>query len=152
MAKTQKAYVAVEQVRDRALAAEQVVGAGEVFMLNLLRFRAVADYSDFPELAPPGPISGAEAYARYLALCEPRMQARGNGYFFMGKAGPLLIGPEHERWDMVLIVRWPSVKSITASPADETYRTKIAGHRTAALEDSRLLPMAQVDPTHKSPV
>lgn len=33
--------------------------AGPVVMLNLLRFRAVADYSATPELAPAAPISGA---------------------------------------------------------------------------------------------
>ena len=32
---------------------------GPVTMLNLLRFREWADYSGFPELAPPQPISGA---------------------------------------------------------------------------------------------
>ena len=33
--------------------------AGNVVMLNLLRFREVADYSAYPDLAPPTPISGA---------------------------------------------------------------------------------------------
>jgi len=32
--------------------------AGPVVMLNLLRFRAVADYSATPGLAPDAPISG----------------------------------------------------------------------------------------------
>jgi hypothetical protein len=35
---------------------------GAVAMLNLLRFRTVADYSATPELAPAKPISGEEAY------------------------------------------------------------------------------------------
>ena len=34
---------------------------GEVVMLNLLRFRDVADYSATPELRPDEPISGSEA-------------------------------------------------------------------------------------------
>jgi hypothetical protein len=34
---------------------------GPIVMLNLLRFRTVADYSGFPDLAPAAPISGAEA-------------------------------------------------------------------------------------------
>ena len=36
--------------------------AGPVVMLNLLRFRDVADYDGQPELSPPQPISGAAAY------------------------------------------------------------------------------------------
>ena len=36
--------------------------AGPVSMLNLLRFRDVADYSALPELAPPAPVSGLAAY------------------------------------------------------------------------------------------
>jgi hypothetical protein len=35
---------------------------GGLVMLNLLRFREVADYSANPELAPAAPISGAEAF------------------------------------------------------------------------------------------
>ena len=35
-------------------------------MLNLLRFRESADCMDPPELAPPEPITGAEAYDRYV--------------------------------------------------------------------------------------
>ena len=41
---------------------------GEVVMLNLLRFRAMADYSASPELAPDTPISGAEAFQQYIDL------------------------------------------------------------------------------------
>jgi hypothetical protein len=40
---------------------------GEVVMLNLLRLRDVADYAANPELAPEQPISGVEAYNRYIA-------------------------------------------------------------------------------------
>jgi hypothetical protein len=41
--------------------------AGPVVMLNLLRFRRMADYAANPELAPPAPIGGAEAFERYVA-------------------------------------------------------------------------------------
>ena len=41
---------------------------GPVFMLNLLRFHETADYSDHPDLAPPSPISGAEAFETVFAF------------------------------------------------------------------------------------
>jgi hypothetical protein len=37
-----------------------------VVMLNLLRFREIADYSNSPELMPEKPISGEKAYRRKL--------------------------------------------------------------------------------------
>ena len=40
--------------------------AGKVVMLNLLRFRPIADYSTAPELAPEEPISGESAYRLYM--------------------------------------------------------------------------------------
>jgi hypothetical protein len=41
---------------------------GRVVMLNLLRFRQVADYSASPELAPAGAISGAQAFHSTSAI------------------------------------------------------------------------------------
>jgi len=38
---------------------------GPVVMLNLLRFRAIADYSQYPALAPDREISGHRAYQHY---------------------------------------------------------------------------------------
>lgn len=38
---------------------------GEIVMLNMLRFREVANYSASPALAPERPIAGEEAYRRY---------------------------------------------------------------------------------------
>ena len=50
---------------------------GEITMLNLLRFREVADYSLNPELAPAGPISGREAYQKYIDHTLPILEATG---------------------------------------------------------------------------
>ena len=137
-----RTYVDVSQARDTAAGALEVVGDGEVHMLNMLRFRDVADYAETPHLAPEKPISGREAYDLYLALCAPRMVGRGNEIVLQGRSGPFLIGPQDERWDMILLVKWPSLKLLAQSPNDEDYKTRIAPHRTAALADSRLLPIS----------
>jgi uncharacterized protein (DUF1330 family) len=138
-----KTHIDISAVVDKIRLAQPIVGDGPVVMLNLLRFRKVADYSRFPELAPPEPISGEDAYMRYLAAIEPRAKARGGDIVFLGKSGTFLLGPEDERWDMVLLARWPALKMLAASPSDPAYQA-IGGHRTAALEDSRLLPMLQL--------
>lgn len=114
---------------------------GSVVMLNLLRFRETADYSHVPELAPGQPISGAEAYARYTAHTEPFLKASGGEVLFEGPAaGGWFIGPAEERWDHVLLVRQSSLAAFRAFASDPAYLAGL-GHRTAALEDSRLLPV-----------
>ena len=64
--------------------------AGTIVMLNLLRFRKVADYSVSPKLAPDTPISGAEAYDRYVAHTLPHLNASGGDVLFLGEGGPFL--------------------------------------------------------------
>jgi uncharacterized protein (DUF1330 family) len=114
-------------------------------MLNLLRFRAVADYSASPALAPATPISGAEAFARYIAHTMPYLRRSGGDLLFLGEGGRFLIGPADERWDQVMLVRQSSVQSFMAFATDAAYLAGL-GHRTAALEDSRLLPLVELPP------
>jgi uncharacterized protein (DUF1330 family) len=116
---------------------------GPVFMLNLLRFREMADYSASPEIAPAGPISGLEAYARYMEHTLPFLKESGGEVVFYGEGGLFLIGPTEERWDRALLVRQSSIEDFMAFANHQEYLKGI-GHRTAALEDSRLLPLAEL--------
>ncbi|MDF0600374.1 DUF1330 domain-containing protein [Psychromarinibacter sp. C21-152] len=113
--------------------------AGPVVMVNLLRFREMADYSAAPDRAPPAPVSGAAAYARYVAETLPLLEASGGAVIFEGRAERWFIGPEEERWDHVLIVRQASLSAFRAF-ADAPAAQAALVHRTAALADSRLLP------------
>jgi uncharacterized protein (DUF1330 family) len=117
---------------------------GPVVMLNLLRFREVADYTKRPDLAPSSPISGEEAYRRYAAHAIPLLHEAGSEVLFQGKSRPYLIGPSDERWDMVLLVRHRSAQDFLAFASNEAYLAG-AGHRTAALADSRLLPVTEAE-------
>ena len=113
---------------------------GSVVMLNLLRFRALADYSSAPSLAPDSSISGEEAYRLYMGHTLPYLKASGGELLFYGSGGDFLIGPSNERWDAVMLVKQSSVQSFLAFASDEGYLSGM-GHRTAALADSRLLPL-----------
>lgn len=115
---------------------------GPVTMLNLLRFRAEADYSAHPELAPVAPISGRAAFDRYIAHTLPFLRASGGELLFLGDGGPWLIGPAGESWDCAMLVRQHSVNAFMAWNSDAAYLAGI-GHRTAALADSRLLPLIE---------
>lgn len=114
--------------------------AGEFVTLNLLRFRRTADYSATPDLAPQSPISGAEAFQRYIDHTLPHLRESGGDLVFIGEGGRFLIGPPDERWDMAMLVRQQSVQAFLAFASHRAYLAGI-GHRTAALEDSRLLPL-----------
>ncbi|KRP84969.1 hypothetical protein AOQ73_40335 [Bradyrhizobium pachyrhizi] len=117
--------------------------AGELVMLNLLRFRVIADYSQSPELAPPQPITGAEAYDCYVAHTLPHLRKSGGDILFMGEGGPFLVGPEGERWDRAMLIRLKSRGAFLAFAVAEAYLAG-TGHRTAALADSRLLPLVEL--------
>jgi hypothetical protein len=134
------AYLAPTQEAGAAFIRRRIEGS--VVMLNLLRFRDVADYSASPELAPASPISGKEAYDLYVQHTLPFLKASGGSVIFSGAAAGFLIGPSDERWDAVLLVRQQSVESFLNFESDEAYMKGI-GHRTAALEDSRLLPVVE---------
>jgi hypothetical protein len=115
---------------------------GPFLMLNLLRFRETADYSAFPELAPLGPISGSAAYDLYVRHTAPFLAASGGSVELFGTGGPYFVGPAEERWDAVMLIRQASVSDFFAFATNEGYLAG-AGHRTAALEDSRLLPILE---------
>jgi uncharacterized protein (DUF1330 family) len=115
---------------------------GNVVMLNLLKFKEVADYSEAEELAPPSGISGKEAYQLYINHTLPLLKASGGEVLFNGKGGRFLIGPEAEKWDAVILVKHESLAKFMEFASDREY-LKGVGHRTAALEDSRLLPIEE---------
>lgn len=116
--------------------------AGGVVMLNLLRFRAIADYSTSPELAPGEPITGEAAYRLYMSHTLPHLEASGGKVLFLGRGGPFLIGPTEERWDAALLVQQQSAAAFMAFASNQEYLLGL-GHRTASLEDSRLLPLTE---------
>ena len=116
--------------------------AGKVVMLNLLRFRTVADYSSVPDLAPEEPISGEAAYRLYMTHTMPHLEESGGRLLFYGRGGPFLVGPNDERWDAAMLVEQSSTAAFLAFASNAEYLAGI-GHRTAALEDSRLLPLEE---------
>lgn len=134
-------YLEPTQQAGRAFAMRRMPGM--VLMLNLLRFRAVADYSAFPELAPQAPISGAAAFQRYIDHTLPFLRESGGDLVFLGTGETFLIGPADERWDAVMLVRQRSAESFLAFASHRSYLAGL-GHRAAALEDSRLLPLTEV--------
>ena len=61
---------------------------------------------------------------------------------FLGNGGQYLIGPQDELWDLVMLIRQNSLQDFMSFSSNEEYQ-KVLGHRTAALENSRLLPLVE---------
>ncbi len=119
-------------------------GKGKVVMVNLLKFREIADYSNFESLMPKEIISGEDAYALYMEHTLPHLKKAGSQLLYFGKCSEFLIGPASKHWDAILLVEHASVQKFIEFAQNEAY-LKTAGHRTAALEDSRLLPTTQIE-------
>jgi uncharacterized protein (DUF1330 family) len=133
-------YIMPTQEAGRDFILRQIQGS--VVMLNLIRFNEIADYSGSPELMPKEPISGKQAYQLYIEHTLPFLKASGGEVLFMGEGGKYLIGPANERWDAVLLIKQSSVNSFLAFESNTEYMRGI-GHRTAAIADSRLLPIIE---------
>lgn len=106
-----------------------------VVMLNLLRFRDQAAYSD-----PSEACSGREAYKRYSQTALQTIAAVGGSVIFSGRAHESLIAPAGEVWHQVFLVRYPSAAAFRAMLSMPQYQACVR-HRTAALSDSRLTPI-----------
>jgi uncharacterized protein (DUF1330 family) len=110
--------------------------AEPVVMLNMLRFR---DHAQYPEGSGHAPCSGREAYQRYGAIAVEHVRAVGGKPLYRGTAHPAIIGPEDELWHEILLVQYPSPEAFLKMVANPDYLA-CSVHRTAALEDSRLIP------------
>lgn len=119
--------------------AEDFPAATPVVMLNLLRFREQAAYLDSSVPA----CSGRKAYAQYSKLIEPILAAAGGKVLWGGNSFSALIAPPGEAWDEVLLVQYPSKEAFLDMVQSTDYQA-IVHHRTAALEDSRLVPNVQL--------
>ena len=86
--------------------------------------------------------SGREAFQRYIDHTLPFLRDSGGAIDFLGEGGDFFIGPQDERWDLVMLIRQDSLSSFIAFATNEAYLTGV-GHRTASLEDSRLLPLEE---------
>ena len=100
-------------------------------MLNLLKFAKTA--------ADAAGKTGAQSYETYGEKMREIMAERGIKLLWRGRADSVVIGDDDgDRWDMVLLVQYPSRQAFLEMGASKEY-DKVGEHRTAALVDSRLI-------------
>ena len=115
-----------------------------ILMLNLIRYREVADYGD-----GASDVSGAEAYRRYGEESGPIFLRVGGSIVWRGRPELVLTGPPDEQWDAAFIARYPDAHAFLAMVTDPDYREAVK-HRTAAVATSRLIRMGEVAGTGDS--
>ncbi|ANP45667.1 DUF1330 domain-containing protein [Candidatus Viadribacter manganicus] len=108
---------------------------GPINMLNLVRFRAQANYPDARN------VTGAEAYAAYGRESNAVFARVGGRIIWRGTFELTLTGPETETWDECFIAEYPSVEAFVEMIRDPIYKQAVK-HRQAAVEDSRLIRLA----------
>lgn len=107
-----------------------------ILMVNLLRFRE--DAEDEPATVSGQRISGKEAYKQYGNRVIKLLWGVGGQILWTGKVRANFICPEEEVWHEFVLVYYPSRKAFIDMVNSTAYGS-IVHHRSAALEDSRLI-------------
>ncbi len=109
-------------------------GDKPISMVNLLKFRDMAEYDEPGEPA----MTGREAYDRYARVMAPLVLARGGRLRFSSKVDALVIGEVGELWDAVAIMEYPSRAAFVAIATSPEVQ-EIGRHRKAGLAGQLLI-------------
>ena len=77
---------------------------GPIFMVNLLKFKARAEYED----GRVSDLTGEQAYGLYGDAVSMLLKEFGGGAIFSGTVERLMLGEVEELWDKVAIAMYPS--------------------------------------------
>ena len=100
-----------------------------IFMVNLLKFKKLAQYPDKRETD----LSGREAYAIYSEEVQHHLAKVGATAIFGADVKRLMLGEVEELWDSVAIATYPNRKAMLDMISDPDY-IKSAQHRVAGLK------------------
>ncbi|KAH6704359.1 hypothetical protein BKA61DRAFT_188100 [Leptodontidium sp. MPI-SDFR-AT-0119] len=115
-----------------------------VVMVNLLQFHEEAKY---PKGSPHSPCSGQEAWlVRYTEIYRKRLEEAG-GYELphVGVSGSVVVGDENEKWDAVVLVKYPNLEAFRKAIGGDEYEATALVHREAALKRWKLIATLPVE-------
>jgi len=101
---------------------------GPIYMLNLLKFKAKAEYEDGRQTD----LTGAEAYAIYGTEVARHLKKVGGAPMFSASVERLMLGEVEELWDSAAIAMYPSRQAMLEMISSKDYQAS-AVHRTAGL-------------------
>ena len=106
-------------------------------MLNLVRFRDLANYPGDHDLARDG-LTGADAYGLYGKHTAAVLRKVGGSILWRARFETTLIGPDGEAWDAMFIAHYPTAHAFLAMISDPEYQRAVV-HRQAGVATSRLI-------------
>jgi hypothetical protein len=109
---------------------------GPFVALNLNRYRRRAAY---PPGTPDADVSGREAYLRYGIVAFAAILATGGRILWASDAEEVVIGCDHDRYDEVVAVWYPSRSAFLGLESFPGYRDAFELHRRASIEHASLL-------------
>ncbi|MCU0267584.1 MAG: DUF1330 domain-containing protein [Acidimicrobiales bacterium] len=122
-----------------------------VVMLNLNRYRDRAAYPEGTLSGDEADVSGREAYLRYGIVAAGAIAAVGGKILWATDAHEVVIGCDHDRYDEVVAVWYPSRTAFLAL-ADVPGYMEAHVHRDAAVEQATLLACtADAEPVLSNP-
>ena len=101
---------------------------GPICMVNLLKFKPLAEYEDGRETT----LTGREAYGLYEQVITKLIQQVGGYLGFAADVERLALGEVDELWDMVGLAVWPSRQAMLEVMQSDEMR-EISVHRAAGL-------------------
>ena len=113
-------------------------------MLNLIRLKPLADYPEGHSHHGKG-LTGLDAYREYGRATASLFARLGGRQVWAGRPEGVVTGPLDERWDLAFIAEYPNAGAFLAMVTNPDYRGFVL-HRTAAVEDSRLIRLAPMQP------
>ena len=108
-----------------------------IHMLNLIKFRDLADYPEGHPNHGKG-LTGREAYAIYLEGFQRLVAGDGAAMIWDAQQECVVTGPADE-WDEVFVMGYPNSGVFMAMVKNEEYVRDVVPHRSAAVADSRLI-------------
>lgn len=142
------AHVSPEDARLAAVARQAATDDSPVVMLNLNRYRDRAEYPPGTEVAD---VSGREAYLRYGVVALQAIESVGGRILWATDASEVVIGCDHDRYDEVVAVWYPS-RAAFLSLAEYPGYLEAHVHRDAGVEQATLLACrANADPVLATP-
>ena len=122
---------------------------GPIVALNLNRYRARAAY---PPGTPDADVSGRAAYRRYGMVASQAITSVGGRILWATAPRNIAIGCDHDQYDEVIAVWYPSRAAFMQLEAFPGYREAFSLHRRASLEQATLLLCdAEAEPVLRGP-
>jgi hypothetical protein len=113
---------------------EQIMGFlepgpdGPICMVNLLKFKPLAEYDDGRSTE----LTGREAYAVYEQGVKKLLKEVGGSIGFEGDVERLALGEVEDLWDVVALAVWPS-RQVMLEVMQSEAMGEISVHRAAGL-------------------